>query len=96
MPLGAGINRPLALHKEGQGSLIPHDNWRGQFAGGTCIAVNGVGCGTVAWPGWQTSAYHAMTQAPTSENWRGGLVDGIRDASGQVYMRNRYYDPGTG
>ncbi len=37
-----------------------------------------------------------MTQAPTSENWCGGLVDGMRDASGQMYMRNRYYDPGTG
>ncbi len=38
---GGGIDRPLALHKEGQGSLIPH------------------------------------------ENWRGGLVDGVRDATGQ-------------
>ncbi len=26
----------------------------------------------------------------------GGLVDGMRDASGQMYMRNRYYDPQTG
>jgi RHS repeat-associated protein len=93
---GGGIDRPLALHKEGQGSLVPHDNWRGQFASGTCIAVNGVGCGTVAWPGWQTNAYHAMTAPPTSENWRGSLVDGMRDATGQMYRRNRYYDPGTG
>ena len=23
-------------------------------------------------------------------------MDGMRDASGQMYMRNRYYDPGTG
>ena len=28
--------------------------------------------------------------------WYGGLVDGMRDASGQMYMRNRYYDPGHG
>jgi RHS repeat-associated protein len=28
--------------------------------------------------------------------WYGGLVDGMRDASGQMYMRNRYYDPATG
>jgi RHS repeat-associated protein len=28
--------------------------------------------------------------------WYGGLVDGMRDASGQMYMRNRYYDPVTG
>jgi RHS repeat-associated protein len=26
----------------------------------------------------------------------GSLVDGMRDASGQIYMRNRYYDPATG
>ena len=23
-------------------------------------------------------------------------MDGMRDASGQMYMRNRYYDPATG
>jgi RHS repeat-associated protein len=28
--------------------------------------------------------------------WWGGLVDGMRDGSGQIYMRNRYYDPATG
>jgi RHS repeat-associated protein len=32
----------------------------------------------------------------TIQNWFGGLVDGMRDASGQMYMRNRYYDPATG
>ena len=26
----------------------------------------------------------------------GSLVDGMRDATGQMYMRNRYYDPATG
>lgn len=28
--------------------------------------------------------------------WMGSLKDNHRDASGQVYQRNRYYDPGTG
>ncbi|HKO25709.1 MAG TPA: RHS repeat-associated core domain-containing protein, partial [Chloroflexota bacterium] len=28
--------------------------------------------------------------------WTGTLVDGMRDASGQMYMRNRYYDPASG
>lgn len=28
--------------------------------------------------------------------WWGGLVDDMRDASGQQYKRNRYYDPATG
>jgi RHS repeat-associated protein len=26
----------------------------------------------------------------------GSLVDGMRDPTGQIYMRNRYYDPATG
>jgi RHS repeat-associated protein len=30
------------------------------------------------------------------QSWWGGLVDGMRDGSGQMYMRNRYYDPATG
>jgi RHS repeat-associated protein len=29
-------------------------------------------------------------------SWMGSLVEGGRDASGQMYMRNRYYDPSTG
>jgi len=94
---GGGIDRPLALHKSGQGSLVPHQNWRGQFASGTCNAVGGnSSCGAVSWPGWNTNAYHAQASPPQSDNRRGSLVDGMRDASGQMYMRNRYYDPQTG
>jgi RHS repeat-associated protein len=29
-------------------------------------------------------------------SWMGSLVEGGKDASGQMYMRNRFYDPGTG
>jgi RHS repeat-associated protein len=28
--------------------------------------------------------------------WAGTLIDGMRDNSGQMYMRNRYYDPASG
>jgi RHS repeat-associated protein len=28
--------------------------------------------------------------------WMGTLIDGMRDLSGQMYMRNRYYDPASG
>ena len=28
--------------------------------------------------------------------WMGTLIDGMRDLSGQMYMRNRYYDPRSG
>jgi RHS repeat-associated protein len=35
------------------------------------------------------------TQAET-RTWMGSLLEGKRDAGGQMYMRNRYYDPQTG
>ena len=54
----------------------------------------------IRWPGWATTAWHedAGTQPVTGYEhyWFGSLVNGMRDASGQVYMRNRYYDPATG
>jgi RHS repeat-associated protein len=28
--------------------------------------------------------------------WFGSVLEGQRDAGGQMYMRNRYYDPATG
>ena len=28
--------------------------------------------------------------------WVGTQIDGMRDLSGQMYMRNRYYDPASG
>jgi RHS repeat-associated protein len=37
-----------------------------------------------------------MEPDPSIQNWYGGLVDGMRAASGQMYKRNRYYDPATG
>ena len=60
------------------------------------MANGGADCGVVPWPGWRTTAYHAMVTPPDTENWRGSLVDGMRDATGQMYRRNRYYDPQTG
>jgi hypothetical protein len=54
------------------------------------------GCTPIQWPGERTSARHELEPDPSIQNWYGGLVDGMRDASGQMYMRNRYYDPKTG
>jgi RHS repeat-associated protein len=93
---GGGIDRPLVLHKEGWQSILPHESWRGQFAGGTCVPDATVPCGTPQWPGWQTNAYHYGTTPPQNEAWHGSLVDDMRDATGQMYKRNRYYDPRTG
>jgi RHS repeat-associated protein len=50
----------------------------------------------VKWPGWRTNPWHQDADAPDIVTWAGNLVDGMRDESGQMYMRNRYYDPATG
>jgi RHS repeat-associated protein len=39
--------------------------------------------------------YSAPAAMPTL-TWFGTVLEGHRDAGGQMYMRNRYYDPATG
>lgn len=102
-----GIDRPLVITKNGE-SIVPHQNWRGQFARGTyadganagkssdCTAYPASGCTPIQWPGERTTAYHELEPQGEIRNWFGGLVDDMRDASGQMYRRNRYYEPQTG
>jgi RHS repeat-associated protein len=100
---GGGLDRPLVITKDGQ-SILPHQNWRGQFSRGTyadgaasdCAPGQTTNCQRIPWPGWRTTAWHAEVKEPTISVWFGGLVDDMRDASGQMYRRNRYYDPATG
>ncbi len=107
-----GIDRPLTIWKRNVGTVRPHQNWRGLFASGTwgtssvpgappvgttanCVTVNVNECLPINWPGDRTSAWHE-SRGGESALWMGGLVDGMRDPTGQVYMRNRYYNPQTG
>ncbi|HEU4885344.1 MAG TPA: polymorphic toxin type 47 domain-containing protein, partial [Longimicrobium sp.] len=95
-----GVDRPLVAYKTMGGNagavVVPHMNWRGLFSMGTNPA-GGTSTTLVEWPGFRTTANHSMgeTQAIT-KNWMGSLLEGQRDAGGQMYMRNRYYDPATG
>jgi RHS repeat-associated protein len=101
-----GIDKPLLITKEGVESVVPRETWRGQFHAGTspvtgasrnCPIGVHTGCLLVDWPGMRTNAQHGWAgEQPDIDVWYGGLVDGMRDASGQMYMRNRYYDPATG
>jgi RHS repeat-associated protein len=109
-----GIDRPLVIWKSGVGSVVTHQNWRGQFARGTwgaghaligrssdCTATyTGQNCVPVPWPGWNTGAWFqeaAKPQTVGSERyWLGSLSVEMRDASGLMYKRNRYYNPQTG
>jgi RHS repeat-associated protein len=108
-----GIDRPLAIWKAEVGTIVTHQNWRGQFARGTFGAGPRAGqssdcpsypptngCIPVPWPGWNTTAWHEGIGSPNTTGyehyWMGSLATGMRDASGQLYMRNRYYNPQTG
>ena len=107
-----GIDRPLTIWKRNVGTVRPHQNWRGLFSSGTwgtssvqgappvgttanCVTVNVNECLPINWPGERTTAWHE-SRGGESALWMGGLVDGMRDPTGQVYMRNRYYNPQTG
>ncbi|HEU0016059.1 MAG TPA: RHS repeat-associated core domain-containing protein [Longimicrobium sp.] len=87
-----GIDRPLVITKDGA-SVVPQLNWRGIFAFGTTPA-GAPSAANVDWPGYYSTPWHGTTRVV--ENWYGGLVTGMRDASGQIYMRNRYYDAKSG
>jgi RHS repeat-associated protein len=54
----------------------------------------------VQWPGWNATAWSQEAEKPATVGserfWFGSLSVGMRDASGQLYMRNRYYNPQTG
>ncbi|HSU13608.1 RHS repeat-associated core domain-containing protein [Longimicrobium sp.] len=55
-------------------------------------------CVEVEWPAphvWVTrETRNRSINGPLA--WMGTLIDGMRDNSGQMYMRNRYYDPASG
>jgi RHS repeat-associated protein len=95
-----GVDRPLVAYKTAGGNagavVVPHMNWRGLFSLGT--APSGANSTVpVEWPGFRTTAWHSRGETqPTTKNWMGSLLEGQRDAGGQMYMRNRYYDPATG
>jgi RHS repeat-associated protein len=55
-------------------------------------------CVDVDWPGngvWR-NLHEKPTQFHARKSWMGSLLRHGRDASGQYYRRNRYYDAGTG
>jgi RHS repeat-associated protein len=87
-------------------AIIPHDNWRGEpdlgsYANGTSKSLKTLPNGTqdslrVDWPSKSALATHRLLGTFGYRGWFGGLVTQQRDGSGQMYMRNRYYDPATG
>jgi RHS repeat-associated protein len=83
--------------------IFPLWNSRGQASVGTFTpginppcqidAKNAFRCAILQWPGYWF-AYERPLVVELS--WNGTLIDDKVDASGNLYRRNRYYDPNTG
>jgi RHS repeat-associated protein len=54
------------------------------------------GSAGIPWPGPDISPYRVKTQEHANASWWGSMMDNHHDASGLLYMRNRFYDPQTG
>ncbi|HYD54768.1 MAG TPA: RHS repeat-associated core domain-containing protein [Gemmatimonadaceae bacterium] len=92
-----GIDQPLVISKAGEGDFLPHASWRGTIE--TASRPDGSSADNYTWPGRYQDAFFspdARFEAPPQTHWFGSLVSGKTDGSGQLYMRNRYYDPKAG
>jgi RHS repeat-associated protein len=91
--------------------VVPHANWRalfdvGSFESGAyerCRtyrvgAEPDLECIEIDWPAPNVAVYLRPTGGSQirPSSWMGSLLDLQRDASGQLYRRNRYYDPFQG
>jgi RHS repeat-associated protein len=92
----------------GNVAFVPHFGWRGEvdtasFDNGTAKRCrrSGTGvllpnrCFTIDWQLSNERLYGRRKANPYPTSWMGSFVRGSTDANGQVYFRNRYYDPYT-
>jgi len=101
--IGATLDFPLAVeHPTGlvKQYFIPHANWHGLFDQGTDKTGALISCtpACIDWPAIPNALDYSLLarQEANLDSWSGDLVNQSRDISGQMYMRNRYYDPATG
>ena len=103
---GLGIDAPLLITRMGYYertqepiTVMPHANWRELYDGYTNITHNSAGSSyqRLDWPGDAVESFHLDRKKDEAVvDWFGSIVKEKRDGSGQLYMRNRYYDPATG
>jgi RHS repeat-associated protein len=100
---GPGIDAPLAVrvNSERVGAardIIPLANWRGLYDSGVfpngSTLTEGLDLKQVEWAGRNYRAFFDYVR--DEPVWLGSLMTHKRDASGQLYMRNRYFDPTSG
>ncbi len=104
---GMGIDAPLSLvrtgHAIGTFTVIPLANWRGIFDQGrfpdgtTQKCTTGGVCLNLSDLRWAArGAFFESLLGYHEKTWAGSLLESKQDASGQLYMRNRYFDPKMG
>ena len=98
-----GIDRPIsAVRYSGSAAhgVVVRWNWRALVTGATftdgTYQRGSLNLGTVRWPGANSTALLAKSSPYQSPQWWGSVLMNMQDASGQLYRRNRYYDPATG
>lgn len=86
--------------------VIPHRDWRGRAELGSyddgsahrCTDYTNIAkCINITWPApyRYVNSQSKMNGLIGFQTWFGSLIDENRDASGNLYKRNRYYDPQT-
>lgn len=93
-----GMDSPVSLEKQGT-LVVPLTRWNGVIESGVCPGATSDNCSLlyVSFPGATSSAYgEAVPSGNGPLSWYGSQLTGMRDASGYLYRRNRYYDPKTG
>jgi RHS repeat-associated protein len=69
-----------------------------ESAPGSTIPDSVTACIQVDWPApyqWQSKLEHGRSRIGPAA-WMGSLIEGGRDLTAQLYMRNRFYDPQSG
>jgi len=103
---GGGIDQPLDIMRigsqTGTAPILPIATWRGTYVQGTdahgrriCRPAEYGPC-EVTWTGAYGSSFMLDGIPADQVYWLGSLAQGNEDASGTIYMRNRYYNPQTG
>jgi RHS repeat-associated protein len=103
----AGLDAPLSMYRINytNGSahtLIVHMNWRGlpddaSFPGSMTDTISGaLHISSIPFPAKSYDAYFRKPIDTAPTQWFGSIVSGSRDASGQFYRRNRFYDANSG
>jgi RHS repeat-associated protein len=91
------MDRPVLFWKDNNTPIVPHWNFRGMAVSGS-DPTSGNAIVNMTWPGRDRGAYFGADTRITPTiptHWQGSLTDAQGDGTGQLYRRNRYFNPAT-